>query len=159
MKYWLFKSEPSTYSIDDLCAAPEQTDHWDGVRNHQARNMMRDEMSKGDRVLFYHSSANPTAVVGTARVTRTGYPDHTAWDPDSKYFDPKSRQDAPVWFMVDIRLEEKFSVPLTLAELRTLPQLQAMVLLRKGMRISVQPVTPAEFRAVLDHARKLARAG
>jgi len=158
MKHWLFKSEPSTYAIDDLRSAPGGTDHWDGIRNYQARNFLRDEVQAGDRVLFYHSSTTPTAVVGTARVARGGYPDHTAWDPDGDHFDPRSTADKPVWYMVDLTFEEKFPVPVTMEALRAEPALKEMMLLRKGMRLSVQPVTAAEFEAVLKLARRLAQA-
>lgn len=150
---WLFKSEPEAFSIDDLASAKNRTTHWTGVRNYQARNMLRDEIKVGDPVLFYHSSTNPTAIVGTAKVVRGGYPDFTAWDVTSPYYDPKSSIDAPRWFMVDIQLIEKFSQPLTLQFLRTVEELNDMVLLRKGSRLSVQPVTPEEYAAVLRCAR------
>ena len=150
MNYWLVKSEPSAYSIEDLKAAG--TDHWDGIRNYQARNLMRDEMKAGDGVLFYHSASKVPAVVGTAVVVREAYPDDTAWSPESKYFDPKSSPENPRWVMVDIRFEEEFAQPLGLAELRENPKLKDMVLLRKGMRLSIQPVTRQEFEAVLAMA-------
>ncbi len=159
MRCWLMKSEPSAFSIEDLKNAPNGTDHWDGIRNYQARNLMRDEMKRGDRVLFYHSSADPMAVVGTARVVREAYPDHTALDPDSKYFDPKSTSENPRWVMVDIQFESQFAVPLTLAELRKLPQLNDMMLLKKGQRLSIQPVTEEEFETVVRHAETLAKGG
>lgn len=159
MRCWLMKSEPSAFSIEDLKNAPNGTDHWDGIRNYQARNLMRDEMKRGDRVLFYHSSADPTAVVGTARVVREAYPDHTALDPDSKYFDPKSMSENPRWVMVDIQFESQFAVPLTLAELRKLPQLNDMMLLKKGQRLSIQPVTEEEFGTIVRHAETLAKDG
>lgn len=156
MRYWLMKTEPSAFSIDDLERVGQEP--WDGIRNYQARNYMRDEMRVGDRVLFYHSSTDTPAVVGTARVAREAYPDHTACDPDSRYFDPKSTPENPRWFMVDVAFESRFPVPLPLAELRGLPALAEMLLLRKGMRLSIQPVTRAQFEAVLAHARRLARA-
>ena len=159
MRYWLMKSEPSAFSIEDLKNAPNGTDHWDGIRNYQARNFMRDEMKRGDRVLFYHSSADPMAVVGTAQVVRKAYPDHTALDPDSKYFDPKSTSENPRWVMVDIQFESQFAVPLTLAELRKLPQLNDMMLLKKGQRLSIQPVTEEEFETIVRHAETLAKGG
>lgn len=159
MRCWLMKSEPSAFSIEDLKNAPNGTDHWDGIRNYQARNLMRDEMKRGDRVLFYHSSADPTAVVGTARVVREAYPDHTALDPDSKYFDPKSMSENPRWVMVDIQFESQFAVPLTLAELRKLPQLNDLMLLKKGQRLSIQPVTEEEFGTIVRHAETLAKGG
>ncbi|WP_164100463.1 EVE domain-containing protein [Candidatus Laterigemmans baculatus] len=150
--YWLLKTEPSSYSIDDLAAAPEQTTHWDGVRNYQARNMLRDELQEGDRVLLYHSVKNP-AIVGTATVVRSGYPDPSAWDKRSKYYDAKSDPENPRWYMVDVRLDEKFEQPLTLAELREMKKLQEMELLRKGSRLSVQPVRKAEWTAILAKAK------
>ena len=151
MKHWLFKSEPNDFSLQDLKDAPDQTECWDGVRNYQARNLMRDEMKLGDRVLFYHSNLNPS-VVGTVTVVRESYPDHTSWDPDCKHFDPKSTPDNPRWFMVDVKFESEFPRPLPLAELRTLSGLEEMLLLRKGQRLSVQPVAPKEFQVILDHA-------
>jgi predicted RNA-binding protein with PUA-like domain len=144
MKHWLMKSEPATFAIDDLMACPDGIDHWDGVRNYQARNFLRDEILEGDLVLFYHSGKTP-AVVGTARVVRKGYPDHTALDPKSEHFDPKSTPDNPIWYMVDIRFETRFHAPLPLTELRRFPVLAEMQLLKKGMRLSIQPVTAIEF--------------
>lgn len=152
MKYWLMKSEPTTFSIDDLMACPDQTDHWDGVRNYQARNFLRDEIRKGDNVLFYHSGKMP-AIVGTARVVRKGYPDHTARDPNNQHFDPKSTPDSPIWYMVDIRFESKFNAPLPLPHLRQFPELAEMLLLKKGMRLSIQPVTRSEFEFIVALAR------
>jgi predicted RNA-binding protein with PUA-like domain len=149
------KSEPDCFSIHDLAAAPRQTTCWSGVRNFQARNFMRDDMQVGDGVLFYHSSADPPAVAGTAEIVRAAYPDHTAWDPRDEHFDAKASADNPTWQMVDIRLNVIFARPLPLAELRQVPELAKMELLRKGSRLSVQPVTKNEFAAVL----KLAKAG
>ena len=146
-RYWLFKSEPTAYSYDDL--ERDQVAEWDGVRNYQARNLLRDDITEGDEVLFYHSSNAALAVVGTAKVVRSGYPDHTAWDPDSEHPDPKSSPENPIWYMVDIAPEKRFPRPVPLAELRTLPSLQDMALLRKGMRLSVQPVAQAEFETVV----------
>jgi predicted RNA-binding protein with PUA-like domain len=151
--YWLMKSEPNVFSIDDLAAAPGKTTHWDGVRNYKARNYMRDEMRVGDKVLFYHSNIDPS-VVGVARVAKAAYPDHTSWDRKSKYFDEKSSRDNPRWFMVDIKLERKFKRPLALAELRSVKALEDMVLLKKGVRLSVQPVRPAEFETILTLSRE-----
>ncbi|MCG6895187.1 MAG: EVE domain-containing protein [Desulfobacteraceae bacterium] len=149
MKHWLLKSEPGTYSISDLQKAPGQKDHWDGVRNYQARNFLRDEMKPGDRVLFYHSGRKP-CVVGTAHVCRAGYPDFTAWDPDSDHYDPKSTPEKPVWFMVDVRLERIFPRPVPLSELRRTKGLEKMILLRRGVRLSVQPVSASEFRIIAN---------
>jgi predicted RNA-binding protein with PUA-like domain len=153
-RYWLLKSEPESFSIDDLAAAPQQTTFWDGVRNYQARNTLRDDIQPGDHVLFYHSSADPPAIVGTAVVVRGGYPDHTAWQQGGHHFDPKSTPENPIWFMVDIRFEAKFAQPLPLSALREAPALAKMELLRKGSRLSVQPVTKAEFDAVLKLAER-----
>ena len=152
MNYWLVKTEPDSYSIDDLEREKDQTTFWNGVRNYQARNFMRDQMQLGDRVLFYHSSANPPAVVGVARVVREAYPDHTQFDADSHYYDPKATTDAPRWFMVDLKLEQKFDRPLPLAELRQVKALKGMELLRQGSRLSVQPVRAKEFETILKLA-------
>jgi len=146
--YWLMKTEPDVFSIDDLAAAVDQTTCWDGVRNYQARNFMRDQMRLGDRVLVYHSNADPSCVVGTATIARTSYPDHTAWDPNDPHFDPKTDPANPRWFMVDIRFESKFSQPQSLELLRAIPKLSAMELLRKGTRLSVQPVSKQEFEII-----------
>lgn len=150
--YWLMKTEPGCFSIDDLAAAPGQTTFWDGVRNYQARNLMR-EMRTGDKILFYHSVTGP-AVVGLAEVVREAYPDHTAWDPKEKHHDPASTPDKPRWDMVDIRFVEKFPRPLPLPFLRTVPDLAGMELLRKGSRLSVQPVTEEQFNTVIRLARE-----
>ena len=152
-KYWLLKTEPEAFSIQDLAKAPKQTTHWDGVRNYQARNFMRDEMKIGDGVLMYHSNADPPAVVGTAKVVRESYPDFTAWDPQDKHYDPKSTQDNPRWFMVDVQLDQVFAQPLSLPALREVKALADMELLRKGSRLSVQPVRKKEFDAILKLAR------
>lgn len=150
--YWLFKSEPEAFSIGDLATAKNQTTFWDGVRNYQARNFLRDSVQVGDRVLFYHSNSVPMAIVGTAEVVRAGYPDHTAFDPKSNHFDPKSDPEAPTWFMVDIRLLQKFPKPLTRDELKASPQLSNMMLLQRGSRLSIQPVTDSEWTAVISLA-------
>ena len=153
-KYWLVKTEPESFSIDDLAQSKNQTTHWDGVRNYQARNFMRDEMQRGDRVLFYHSNANPPCVVGVTQVVREAYADPSAWDEQSQYYDPKASPDNPTWQMVDLKLEEIFARPLSLDELRGVPALAKMELLRRGSRLSVQPVTKAEFDAILKLAKK-----
>lgn len=150
MRRWLMKSEPETFSIDDLAA--KGSEHWDGVRNYQARNNMR-EMAVGDLVFFYHSSADPTGVAGIARVVREAYPDHTAWDPNGKYFDPKSRAERPLWFMVDVEFVEKFPRVVTLAELKATPGLEQMAVTQRGSRLSVTPVTEAEWEIVCGLAR------
>lgn len=145
---WLVKSEPNAFSFDDLVASPERTTYWDGVRNYQARNFIRDGMKKGDLVLFYHSNAEPMAVVGVARVTREAYPDDTAFDRKDPHYDPKSKPEAPTWYMVDVQAVERFVRPVTLADLRGVKGLEKMVLLQKGSRLSVQPVTAREFEIV-----------
>src|SRR5262245_35290133 len=150
-KYWLLKTEPESFSIQDLAKAKDQTTCWDGVRNYQARNSLR-EMKVGERVLFYHSSTDPTAVVGTATIVREAYPDHTAWDKKDHHYDPASTPENPRWFMVDIRLEQTFKQPVTLESLRGVAALKEMELLRKGSRLSVQPVRKSEFEAVLKLA-------
>jgi predicted RNA-binding protein with PUA-like domain len=147
--YWLVKSEPDCFSIHDLAASPRQTTCWSGVRNYQARNFMRDQMRVGDRVLFYHSSCEPPAVAGTAVVVRAAYPDHTAWDKADDHYDSKASPENPIWQMVDIQLESIFAEPVPIGVLRTSPALKEMELLRTGSRLSVQPVRPREFEAVL----------
>ena len=151
-KHWLFKTEPTTYSIHDLAKEPKKTTCWEGVRNYQARNMLRDDVQKGDAVLLYHSGAKPPAAVGTASVARAGYPDHYAWNPKSKYYDDKSDEDNPRWFMVDVKLDRIFAQPVTLPELREMKPLAKMVLLRKGSRLSIQPVTAKEFEAIVKRS-------
>ena len=148
-KYWLFKSEPTEYSFPDLLSEPDQTAEWDGVRNYQVRNMMRDEMRIGDGVLFYHSSASPMAVIGTARIVKEAHPDPTAWTPGDKHFDPKSTPDNPVWLMVDIQADQEFSRPVTLQEIKAHPDLQNMMVARRGMRLSIQPVAKDEWDEIL----------
>jgi predicted RNA-binding protein with PUA-like domain len=148
MAYWLMKSEPSECSIDDLVAAPRQTVPWIGVRNFQARNFMRDEMKVGDGVLFYHSSCPEPGVAGLAEVASTAYPDATQFDPKSHYHDPKATQAEPRWFHVDVKLVRKTPL-LPLARMRELPQLATMRLLKRGNRLSITPVTAAEWKEVL----------
>lgn len=159
LNFWLMKSEPTCFSIQHLARSPHQTTCWSGVRNYQARNFMR-EMQRGDLVLFHHSNAEPPAVVGTAEVVREAYPDPTALDPHDDHFDPKATIENPIWQMVDIRLQEIFPRPLAIEDLRALPALKNMELLRKGSRLSVQAVTKAEFELVLAlaHAGGKARA-
>lgn len=149
MHYWLMKSEPNAFSIDDLTAMPEQTEHWDGVRNYQARNMLRDQMQVGDLAFFYHSNCTMPGIVGIMEVVREGYPDHTALDPQSKHFDPKSSPEAPRWFMVDVRYLRHTGRLIPLAELKEHEALKNMPLVRKGNRLSVMPVTAAEWQAIL----------
>jgi predicted RNA-binding protein with PUA-like domain len=152
-QYWLMKSEPDAFSIDDLARAPKQTTCWDGVRNYQARNFMR-AMRVGDQVLFYHSNAEPPAIIGLAEVMKTAYPDHTAFDPKDKHYDPKSRPAKPLWEMVDVKFVRKFRKPLGLDTLRTIPALKKMELLRKGSRLSVQPVRPEEWNTIITLSQR-----
>jgi predicted RNA-binding protein with PUA-like domain len=152
-RYWLVKSEPNTFSIEDLAHAPKQTTCWDGVRNYQARNFMR-QMAIGDQVLFYHSNAEPPAVVGIAEVVKTAYPDRTQFDRKSHHFDPASKPNAPRWDMVDLKYRETFPTSLSLYRLKQEPKLKGMVLLQKGSRLSVQPVTESEWAVIAKLARK-----
>ncbi|MGW8313236.1 MAG: EVE domain-containing protein [Desulfuromonadales bacterium] len=149
MNYWLMKSEPSCFSIDDLKNMPNGIDHWDGVRNYQARNLLRDQIKLDDGVLFYHSNCPEPAIAGLAKVVREGYPDHTALDPRELHFDPKSTPDTPRWYMVDIQYLCHLPHPLSRDDLRQHPLLSGMGVLRKGNRLSVQPVTREEWQAIL----------
>ncbi len=148
-KYWLFKSEPDCFSFADLVASPQRTTGWDGVRNYQARNFLRDQVKEGDGVLFYHSNANPPAVAGIAEVIREAHPDPTAFDPEAQHHDPKSDPSNPTWFQVTIRAVRPIDPPLDLPRLRTISALSQMELLRKGSRLSIQPVTPDEWKTIL----------
>jgi len=150
MKHWLLKSEPSVFGIDDLAAAPGQRTHWDGVRNHQARNWLRDAMKCGDLAFFYHSNAPETGITGLVEVVREGYPDPSAFDPADPHHDPKSRPDAPTWYCVDVCLVERFPRVLTLAALKANPALEQLALVKRGNRLSVMPVAPREWEAILD---------
>lgn len=149
MNYWLMKTEPDVFSIDDLAATDKE--HWDGVRNYQARNFMRDDMKKNDQVLMYHSNTKIPGVVGVATVVTEAYPDHTAHDPEGGYYDPKSSADAPRWFMVDIAYKNHLSRKVTLRELKADAAVEEMLLVRRGNRLSVMPVDKAHF----DHILKL----
>ena len=146
-QFWLMKSEPDVFSIDQLESDGESG--WTGVRNYQARNYMRDAMKKGDGVIFYHSSCEIPAIAGLAEVSRESYPDPTQFDKKSEYYDPKSTPEAPTWMMVGIRFVKKFPTPLTLTELKKVPALKKMMLLQKGSRLSVQPVQPDEWETVI----------
>ena len=148
-RYWLFKSEPTAYSFADLLNEPGCTAEWDGVRNYQARNFMRDDMKVGDGVLFYHSSSTPLAVIGVAWIVREAYPDRTAWDPNSDHYDHKSTPDNPIWFMVEIQAEAEFARPVTLQEIKENPRLQNMMLVRRGARLSIQPVEKEEWDEII----------
>ncbi|MFT4919591.1 MAG: putative RNA-binding protein with PUA-like domain [Zhongshania aliphaticivorans] len=149
MAYWLMKSELDTFSLDDLRKRPKGTEHWDGVRNYQARNMMRDQMKVGDKVFFYHSSCPQPGIAGIAEVVREAYPDSSAQNPESRYFDPKASPENPRWYMVDVRFERKFKRLIPLAELKAEPALGEMTLVQKGSRLSIMPVTPEEWRQIL----------
>lgn len=155
-RYWLLKCEPEAYSIDDL--ERDGVASWEGVRNYQARNSMRDDMSVGDGVLFYASNAEPSGVTGLAEIARSGYPDHFAFDPKHKYFDPDSNPDKPTWYMVDVRFVEKFAEAIPLAALKATAGLESMAVTQKGSRLSVQPVTKAEFEIVSKLGRRAKRA-
>lgn len=149
MNYWLFKSEPDVFGIDHLIGLPRKTEHWDGVRNYQARNMMRDEMRKGDMAFFYHSNCKQPGIVGIVKIVKQGYPDFTAFDPDARYFDPKSDPDNPRWYMVDVKFERKLEREISLDELRGQAALQNMALVRRGNRLSVMPVSESEWKYIL----------
>tara|TARA_B100000131_G_C17836213_1_gene499869 strand:- start:91 stop:564 length:474 start_codon:yes stop_codon:yes gene_type:complete len=150
VRHWLFKSEPGNYSFGDLLKEKDQTAEWDGVRNYQARNLMRDEMHIGDKVLFYHSSTKIPAVIGTATIVKEAYPDFTAWDSTAKYFDPKSDPDNPTWLMVDIKANREFNHEVTLQEIKENPAFQNMMLIKRGVRLSVQPVTEDEYNLIVE---------
>ena len=149
MKYWLMKSEPEAFGIDDLQTRPQKTEPWDGVRNYQARNFMRDEMQKGDLAFFYHSNCKPPGIAGIMQISKTAYPDFTAFDPESKYFDPKSDTENPRWFLVDVTFKKKFKQLISLDTLKQQHALADMQILRKGNRLSITPVTQQEWDAVL----------
>lgn len=151
MNYWLIKSEPDAFSIDDLGACPNGTEHWDGIRNYQARNFMRDDMHIGDQVLFYHSNCKPPGVVGLCEVVSEAYPDHTAFDPNEKYFDAKSDPDNPRWLMVDMRFVRKLKRMITLEEIKQhADRLEDFALVRRGNRLSVMPVSRDHFEFILS---------
>ena len=154
MNHWLLKSEPSTFSIDDLRRAPDGRDHWDGVRNYQARNFMR-AMAVGDQAFFYHSNCPQPAIVGVVEICREAYPDFTAFDPESAYYDPKSTPDNPRWFTVDVRYLRTLPRPVTLQELKQHPPLEDLPLLRRGNRLSIMPVDSASW----DYILRLASGG
>ena len=152
MNYWLMKSEPSVFSIDDLAKSPRKTTCWDGVRNYQARNMLRDEMKRGDLAFFYHSNCDETGIAGIVEIVREGYPDHTAFDPDDDHFDSKSDPDDPRWYMVDVKLAQKFDRVITLRELKEHAEgkLAGFRLLARGNRLSVMPVDKRHWNFVLS---------
>ena len=148
MNYWLFKSEPDAFSIDDLFSMPNSTDHWDGIRNYQARNLMRDEMKKGDKGFFYHSSCKVPGVVGEVKIVSSAYTDHTAQDKKSSYFDPKATAENPRWCMVDVQATRRYSEVIALTTLKQIDELADMSLLRRGNRLSVMPVSAEEWRII-----------
>ena len=148
--HWLMKSEPGEFSIDDLKARPSKTEPWDGVRNYQARNMMRDEMKAGDLAFFYHSACDEPGIVGIVKITGKAYPDPTAFDPEDKHFDPKSDPATPRWYLVDVKFVRKLKRTISLAELKTHDALAGMVLLRRGNRLSIMPVSKADWDYILS---------
>jgi len=150
-KYWLMKSEPDVFSIDDL--EKMGTTHWEGVRNYQARNFMRDQMNIGDQVLFYHSRCKPPCIAGIGEICRKAYPDFTAWDPKSTYYDRRSTKENPVWMMVDVQFVEKLKEPISLPILRSDSALNGLLVIKKGQRLSILPVTAAHFQHILKMAK------
>jgi len=149
MGYWLMKSEPDVFGIGHLKARPRRTERWDGVRNYQARNFLRDDMRKGDLAFFYHSSCAEPGIAGIVKIVRAGYPDDSAWNPKSSHFDPKSTPANPIWYMVDVKLEREFRNSIPLAALKQNPGLRDMKLLQHGNRLSILPVTEKEWNAIL----------
>ena len=150
-QYWLMKTEPTTYSIDDLIK--ETITPWEGVRNYQARNFMKNDMKVGDQVLFYHSNATPPGVVGLAQVCKLAYPDYFAWDKKSKYFDPKSPKENPRWWMVDVKFIEKFDHMITLNQIKENPQLNGIMVAQKGSRLSIQPLSKEHYDHIVKKAQ------
>jgi predicted RNA-binding protein with PUA-like domain len=149
MNYWLMKSEPDVFGIDHLERRPNQTEPWDGVRNYQARNMMRDQMQAGDLAFFYHSNCDEPGIVGIMEIARAGYPDPTQFDPESKYFDPKSDPDQPRWFLVDVKFKRRLKRTISLSELKSQPELAELAVVRKGNRLSINPVSRQEWEFIL----------
>lgn len=154
MQYWLMKSEPDVFGIDHLAKLPKKTDHWDGTRNYQVRNMMRDDMKKGDEAFFYHSNCKEPGIVGIMKVVKEAYPDFTAFDPGFKYYDPKSDPNNPRWLMVDMKLIRKFKRVITLSELKNCKSLADMLILRRGNRLSVTPVSKKHWDYILKLENK-----
>jgi predicted RNA-binding protein with PUA-like domain len=153
MAYWLFKTEPDAFSIDDLASRPNQTEPWDGVRNYQARNFLRDDIALGDFVYIYHSSCKSVGIAGVAEVVKAGYPDTTQFDPESKYFDPKSDPATPRWFRVDVKFVEKFEKVLALSDIKQMQEITELPLVKKGGRLSVMPVTEQEWQQLYAAAK------
>lgn len=152
MNFWLMKSEPDAFSIDDLAGRPEQKEPWDGVRNYQARNMMRDDMKIGDQVFFYHSNCSLPGIVGIAEIAKESHPDFTAFDPDDKHFDPKSNADKPTWFMVEVKFVRKLPRTISLEELKQKTELADLALVRRGNRLSIMPVSRQQWDFILGLA-------
>ena len=148
MGFWLFKTEPDAFSIDDLAARPQQTEPWDGVRNYQARNFLRDKVQLGDKVFIYHSSCKQVGIAGVAEVVKAGYPDTEQFNPESKYYDPKASTDAPRWYRVDVKLVEKFNTVLPLKIIKSLPEVTEVGIVKKGHRLSIMPVEENEWHAL-----------
>jgi predicted RNA-binding protein with PUA-like domain len=157
MAYWLFKSEPASWSFADLLAEPDRTTGWDGVRNYQARNYLRDQVQLGDGVLCYHSSSDPPCIAGIAEVVKPAHPDPTAFDPDDSHYDPKSDRASPTWYQVSIKAVRAIEPPLGLPLLKSIAALKDMELLRKGSRLSIQPVRASEWKAILALAKSKKR--
>jgi len=154
MRHWLLKTEPGVFSFDDLLQAPDQTTGWNGIRSYQARNFLRDQMEEGDRVLIYHSSADPPAVAGLAEVVRAGYPDPTQFDPKDDHYDPESTRAAPRWYQVDVKAVRKLPRAVSLEEIRRTKALAKMPLVQRGQRLSVQPVGPEEYALIVRMGSK-----
>lgn len=150
MRYWLFKSEPDVFGIDHLASRPNQTEPWDGVRNYQARNFLRDEVKVGDQVFFYHSSCKEVGIAGIAEVVKAAYPDVSQFNPESKYYDPKATPEKPRWFSVDVKYVSKFARVLSLSRIKDCPQITELGIVKKGHRLSVMPVTDNEWQVLLD---------
>lgn len=150
MRHWLMKSEPDTFGLDHLAKMPKRTTMWDGVRNYQARNMMRDDMRRGDAVFFYHSNCDEPGIVAVCEIVREAYPDPSAANPQSPYHDPKSDPANPRWVVVDVQLKRRLKRTITLAEMKAAPELANMALVRRGNRLSVMPVTPTEWTFILS---------
>ena len=153
MAYWLFKTEPDAFSIDDLASRPDQTEPWDGVRNYQARNFLRDGVKRGDKVFIYHSSCKEVGIAGVAEVVKDGYPDITQFNPESKYYDPKSSQENPRWYGVDVKFAEKFSSVLPLSVIKSIEGITELPLVKKGGRLSIMPVEEAEWQQLYAAAK------
>ena len=156
MNYWLMKSEPAMFSVAHLNARPKRTEHWDGVRNYQARNFMR-AMQRGDQAFFYHSSCDEPGVTGMVEIVREAYPDFTAFDPANAHYDPKSTTTKPIWYMVDVKLVHAFKQPVSLAKIKTVPTLEHMRLVQRGSRLSIMPMTKKEWDTILKLATPKAK--